>query len=169
MTSPLYPNSVGSERELLEAHMEFARETVINTVTGVSKAAGSIRLGTTATSLLGVLRHLTEDEYWWFQDRFAGIAYTDFRSSPEEPDGEFRIREEDTVDSLLQGYMQACENSRALVKNRALDDAAAHERPRDNKAPTLRWVYLHMIDETARHSGHLEIYRELLNAMEKPA
>ena len=163
MDAPLYPNSIGTERELLDAHLEFCRETILHSVSGITKEDGVKRLGPTATSVLGVLRHVTEDEHWWFQDRFAGIPYTDFRSSDEEPDGEFRIREEDTVESLIEGFKKACENSRQLVKDRSLDDLAAHARPRDNKQPSLRWVYLHMIDELARHSGHLQIYRELID------
>lgn len=159
-----YPQSIGTERELLDAHLEFAREMVIQSIEGISKEDGVKRLGPSATSLLGVLRHLTEVQYWWFQDRFAGIPYTDSRSSEEDRDGEFKIREEDTVESLIAGFNEACENSRLIVKDRSLDDLAAHARPRDNKQPSLRWVYLHMIDELARHSGHLQIYREILDA-----
>jgi hypothetical protein len=44
-----------------------------------------------------------------------------------------------------------------------LDDLSTKERPRDGAKPSLRWIYLHMIDETARHAGHLDIYRELLD------
>lgn len=163
MEAPKYPHSSGTERELLEAHIEFCRETVIYKVTGISKTDGVKRLGPTSTSVLGLLRHLTEVEYWWFQDRFAGIAFTGSRSSENAPDGEFDILETDSVESLLEGYQIACENSRAIAKGRSLDDEAQHLRPSDNKAPTLRWIYLHLIDETARHNGHLDIYRELLD------
>ena len=163
MDAPKYPGSFGTERELLESHIEFCREFVIYKVTGISKVAGVKRLGPTATSVLGILRHLTEVEHWWFQDRFAGIPYADSRSSEEDPDGEFKILETDTVESLLEGYKQACENSRQICSGRSLDDLAAHARPSDNLQPNLRWVYLHMIDETARHSGNIEIYRELID------
>ena len=163
MESPKYPLSVGTERDLLEQHLEFCRQTVIYKVTGISKENGVKRLGPTATSVLGVLRHLTEVEYWWFQDRLAGVEYTDARSSEHNPDGEFDIQETDTVDSLLAGYLSACENSRKFAAVRELDDLAAHARPRDNLQPSLRWIYLHMIDETARHAGHLDIYRELID------
>lgn len=163
MEPPKYPKSVGSEREILEAHLEFCRETVIYKVTGITKSDGVKRLGPTATSILGILRHLTEVEYWWFQDRFAGVPYTDFRSSEAEPDGEFIIQKTDTVESLLKGYIKACENSRSIAAGKSLDEVAHHPRPSDNMQPTLHWVYLHLIDETARHNGHLDIYRELLD------
>ncbi|MEI7540119.1 MAG: DinB family protein [Actinomycetes bacterium] len=163
MEAPKYPNSTGSERELLEAHIEFCRQTIIYKVSGVTKTDGIKRLGPTATSVLGLLRHLTEVEYWWFQDRFTGVAYTDSRSSEAEPDGEFMIADGDTVDSLLQGYKDACENSRNISLGKSLDDVAMHPRQSDNMQPSLRWIYLHLIDETARHAGHLDIYRELLD------
>ena len=163
MNAPEYPSSIGTERELLESHIEFCRAFVIYKVTGVSKEDGVKKLGPTATSVLGVLRHLTEVEHWWFQDRFEGIPYSESRSSEEDPDGEFKIIEEDTVESLLEGYKKACENSRQIARGRSLDDLAAHARTTDNLRPNLRWVYLHMIDETARHSGNIEIYRELID------
>ena len=163
MDAPIYPNSIGTERELLDAHLEFCRETILHSVAGISKEDGVKRLGPTATSVLGVLRHVTEDEYWWFQDRFAGIPYVDSRSSEEYRDGEFKIREDDTVESLIAGFKEACENSRRISKDRSLEDLATHARLSDNKQPSLRWVYLHMIDELARHSGHIQIYRELID------
>lgn len=163
MEPPKYPASIGTERELLEAHIEFCRQTVIYKVSGISKINGIKRLGPTSTSVLGLLRHLTEVEYWWFQDRFAGIPFTDSRSTDSEPDGEFIITETDTVESLIQGYEMACENSRHISKGISLDELAFHPRPSDNKAPSLRWIYLHLIDETARHAGHIDIYRELLD------
>lgn len=163
MEPPKYPLSVGTERDLLEQHLEFCRQTVIYKVTGISKEYGIKRLGPTATSVLGVLRHLTEVEYWWFQDRLAGIEYTESRMSEHNQDGEFEILETDTVESLLDGYRIACENSRVYAAEKNLNDLAAHARPRDNLRPSLRWIYLHMIDETARHAGHLDIYRELID------
>ncbi len=163
MEAPIYPQSTGTERELFDARLDYARESIIYAVHGIAKDDGVKRLGPSATSLLGVLRHVTEDEYWWFQDRFTGTSYPDSRFSDEEPDGEFRIREEDTVESLIVGFKEACENSRRIVKDRSLDDLAFHTRDRDKQQPSLRWIYLHMIDELARHSGHLQIYRELID------
>ena len=163
MEVPKYPQSTGTEREQLDSHLEYCRETVIYKISGITKEIGVKRLGPTASSLLGILRHLTEVEYWWFQDRFLGVPYTDLRSSQDDPDGEFKVHENDSVESLLQGYVAACENSREIALGRSLDDFAVHLRSQDNLAPSLRWIYLHLIDETARHNGHLDIYRELLD------
>jgi uncharacterized damage-inducible protein DinB len=162
MEAPKYPLSIGSERELLDSHLEFCRQTLIYKVTGITKSDGVKRLGPTSTSILGVLKHVTEVEYWWFQNRFLGETVSS-ESSIENPDGEFVVQEVETVASLLLAYESACENSRRIVKERSLDDQASFARPRDGIAPSLRWIYLHLIDEIARHNGQIDIYRELLD------
>jgi hypothetical protein len=63
----------------------------------------------------------------------------------------------------LEGYIKACENSRQVCVGKSLDELGTEPRPRDDAKPSLRWIYLHMIDETARHAGHLDIYRELID------
>jgi hypothetical protein len=163
MQSPRYPLSVGTERELLEQHLEFCRQTIIYKVTGISKDNGVKRLGPTSTSVLGILRHLTEVEYGWFHINFAGLEYNEGRYSDANPNGDFEILESDTVESLLEGYIKACENSRQVCVGKGLDELGTEPRPRDDAKPSLRWIYLHMIDETARHAGHLDIYRELID------
>jgi len=163
MQSPRYPLSVGTERELLEQHLEFCRQTIIYKVTGITKDNGVKRLGPTSTSVLGILRHLTEVEYGWFHINFAGLEYNEGRYSDANPNGDFEILESDTVESLLEGYIKACENSRQVCVGKRLDELGTEPRPRDDAKPSLRWIYLHMIDETARHAGHLDIYRELID------
>ena len=163
MHTPRYPLSVGTERELLEQHLEFCRQTIIYKITGITKDNGVKRLGPTSTSVLGILRHLTEVEYGWFHINFAGLEYNEGRYNDANPNGDFEILESDTVESLLEGYIKACENSRKVCVGKSLDELGTEPRPRDDAKPSLRWIYLHMIDETARHAGHLDIYRELID------
>jgi len=168
MTKPEYPASTGTEREILEAHLEHNRRTVRHKIEGISKELGVKRLGPTATSMLGVLKHLTEVEYWWFQDRLTGIDFVG-GSSQENPDGEFEVQDTENVESLLAEYDRACATAREICKKYKLEDEAFHVRKRDNKKPTLRWIYIHMIEEIARHNGHLDIYRELLDGVNDSA
>ena len=163
MEAPKYPLSIGTERELLEQHLEFCRQTIVYKVTGISKDNGVKKLGPTSTSVLGILRHLTEVEYGWFHINFAGLEYKEGRYSEANPNGDFEILESDTVESLLDGYIKACESSRKVCAGKSLDELGTEPRPRDDEKPSLRWIYLHMIDETARHAGHLDIYRELID------
>ena len=69
---------------------------------------------------------------------------------------------DDSLDSLLAAYAVACEESRAIAASTQLDDQAARAW-HGGRRPSLRWIYVHMIEELARHNGHLDIYRELLD------
>jgi len=150
------------EREMLEAHLEDTRETVVAKCAGISESDARRKLGPSNTSVAGILKHLTNVERWWFRRQLAGEENVAFDWSDSQIDLEFIISDDETMETLLTSYSQACEQSRAIAAGMDLDDVAV--RALDNgKRPSLRWVYLHMIDENARHNGHLDIYRELLD------
>ena len=69
-------------------------------------------------------------------------------------------RTRDTVERLLADYQEACAWSRATAAGHALDDVAPHFRMGE---VSLRWIYVYMIEETARHAGHADILREQLD------
>ncbi len=161
MTKPRYPPYTGTERELLESHLEHNRLAVRHKVEGLSRELATKRLSDTPTSVAGLVKHLTEVEGWWFR-RFLNGEDWHGRSTDENPDGEFDIGAEESVNSLLLEYEVACATSREICKNFNLEDLS--KRPyREDRSPSLRWIYLHMIEEIARHNGHLDIYRELLD------
>lgn len=161
MAKPKYPPFTGSERELLENHLEHNRLAVRHKVEGLSLELAKKRLGTTPTSTAGLVKHLTEVEGWWFCRIFNGEDWIG-NSTDENPDGEFDIGPDETVESLLDDYDAACEKSRTICRNSELDDVSKLPN-RNNQFPSLRWIYLHLIEEIARHNGHLDIYRELLD------
>ncbi len=161
MAKPKYPPFAGTERELLENHLEHNRLAVRHKVEGLSLELAKKRLGSTPTSVAGLVKHLTEVEGWWFR-RFLNGEDWSGSSTDENPDGEFEIGSDETIKSLLDAYDAACEISRTICKNFQLDDASKRLY-RGDHAPSLRWIYLHMIEEIARHAGHLDIYRELLD------
>ena len=161
MTKPKYPPFAGTERELLENHLEHNRLAVRHKVEGLSLELATKRLGDTPTSVAGLVKHLSEVEGWWFRHYLNAEVWTG-SSTEENPDGEFDINPEETLESLLDDYDKACESSREIAIKFQLDDLAL--RPvRGDLSPSLRWIYLHMIEEVARHNGHLDIYRELLD------
>ena len=161
MSKPQYPPIQGSERELLETHLEHNRLAVRHKVEGLCLDMAKKRLGSTPTCVAGLVKHLTEVEGWWFCRIFNGEDWTG-NSTDENPDGEFEIGPEETVESLLNEYDNACARSRAICEEYELDDISSLANSR-NEHPSLRWVYLHLIEEIARHAGHLDIYRELLD------
>ena len=152
----------GTEREMLEAHLDANREIAVVKVTGLTWERATQRLGPSATSAAGIVRHLTDVERFWFRRHLDGQDDVPFRWSDTEPDLEFEFGDSDTLEAVIADYRAACEESRQVASRYQLEDQLT--RPEDSgNRPSLRWVLCHMIDETARHNGHLDIYRELLD------
>lgn len=157
-------SETGSERHILEAHLDENRETVVRKCTGLSWDDATRRLGTTPTSVAGILKHLIDVERWWFRHQLAGEAGVPFSWSDDDEDLEFEMSDTDTLDGLVAEYLVACGESRGVAAVHELDDRIRRTVGwLDGARPSLRWVYVHMIEETARHNGHLDIYRELLD------
>ena len=152
----------GTEREMLEAHLDGNREVVVLKVRGLSWELATRRLGPSATSAAGIVRHLTDVERFWFRHHLDGQDGVPFRWSDTEPDLEFEFDETDSLESVIADYLAACDESRQVAARYELDDQMLRPEASGNR-PSLRWILVHMHDETARHNGHLDIYRELLD------
>ena len=152
------PENAG-ELETLTGFLEYFRATVVMKASGLSDAQGAKQLLPSITTVSGLVRHLTDVERFWFQVRMDGQQGLPMAWSDEDPDGDFRVSEEDSLASLIADYESACAQSRAVLANFELDDlcrGSVRER-------SVRWVLVHMIEETGRHCGHLDILRELLD------
>lgn len=148
------------ERELLGGFLDWYREVVQHKVEDLTLEDASQVRTPTGVSLLGIVRHLTCVEQGWFRDQFAGEV-------PEEPGehdnaAEFLLGPDDTVPSVLAGYRDEIGRSRRIAAQAALDAISTREHPIFGGV-SLRWVLVHMIEETARHAGHLDILREQLD------
>jgi uncharacterized damage-inducible protein DinB len=152
----------GSERHILEGHLESNRATVVRKVDGLTWEQATQRLGPTPTSMAGVVKHLINVERWWFRHILAGEAEVPFDWSDDAPDVEFAFAPQDSLESLITAYEAACAEARKVAERYDLTDQAARGW-RGQRHPSLRWIYVHMIEELARHNGHLDIYRELLD------
>lgn len=155
--------AVADERTTLEVFLDYYREAVKAKVRGVSEENARRRLVSSATTLAGLLKHLCRVEVSWFQHRLAQIASEDLpalRWIDDDPDGDFRVAPHETVESLIATYDQQCARSRHTAARFSLDDVVPHPRLGE---VSLRWIYVHMIEETARHAGHADILREQLD------
>jgi Protein of unknown function (DUF664) len=155
---PLAPDemvSAGAEREVLETFLDLYREIIRRKVTGVSETDLRRRLVPSPTTLAGIIKHLTGVEREWFQLGLAQRSADEIGGIPDN-DG-WLVGGAETADSLIADYDRACAASREVAADLGLDDAAAH--PRLGQV-SLRWVYVHLIEETARHAGHADILRE---------
>lgn len=152
----------GSERHILEAHLDANRATVVRKVSGLTWEQATRRLGPSATSAAGVLKHLIDVERWWFRRNLGAEDDVPFSWSDTEPDLEFEFGPDDTLDTLIAEYGRACDESRTIAARFELTDQIRAPREGEPRS-SLRWVYVHMIEEVARHNGHLDIYRELID------
>ncbi|MFJ3902259.1 DinB family protein [Streptomyces sp. NPDC090025] len=155
--------SAWDERTQLTTFLDYTRNIARAKCYGVS--AENARKAILPTSPLmtvnGVINHLRWVEYYWFQVVFLGeedlAPITD-----EDPDGEMRIAVDFPLTQLLDEYAEQSARYRELVAATDLDQRAV--RPiRDGRHVDLRWILLHLTEETARHNGHLDILRELLD------
>ena len=149
---PLAPDErvrAGSEREVLATFLDLYRGIVAGKLAGLGEQDARRRLVPSATTLLGLVKHLAGVEREWF-----GAV---LRQMPPAPGDGFELGPEDTVAGVLADYRAACDESRAAAEAHHLDDAVPHWRL---GSVSLRWIYVHMIEETARHAGHADILRE---------
>jgi uncharacterized damage-inducible protein DinB len=149
-----------AEREMLEAWLEFHRTTLQLKCEGLGDEERKRRsIPTSLLTLHGLVRHMAEVEHWWFvrvlDEHLDDAPYF---ASKEAPDADLWPLDAAVFDDDLATFHAACERSRALAKARSLDDVGVHPR----LGPcSLRWVYVHMIEEYARHNGHADFLREL--------
>jgi uncharacterized damage-inducible protein DinB len=149
----------GDEKAMLSAFLDRYRETVLWKLDGLTKEQASARLVPSASTLLGIVKHLAYVERSWFPIYFAGgpVNYPWPEDEPDQ-DIDFRVSPSDTIESISALYQQEIARSREIVAGASLDDLSKEQ---DRGPRTLRWIMVHMIEETARHAGHADILREL--------
>jgi uncharacterized damage-inducible protein DinB len=155
--------AVADERTVLETFLDGYREAVVRKVRGVSEEDARRRLVGSATTLGGIVKHLRWVELNWFQRVLAGRPQTDLPTPPwtdEDPDADFRLEPDEPLEQVIAEYQAECAGSRQVAAGRALDDTGQHRRM---GKVSLRWIYVHMIEETARHAGHADILREQID------
>jgi hypothetical protein len=147
------------ERTLLSGFLDWNRAVVEHKVEGLSFEDASRVMTPTGLSPLGVVAHLAAAEVGWFAETFAGEAVDPMW----EDHGSFRLRTTDSVESVISEYRDACARSRTIAAAAPSLDAlsALVDDLRGNVS--LRWIHVHMIEETARHAGHLDLMREQID------
>jgi len=155
------PEFLLDERAMLEGWLEFHRLTLQLKCERVDDAGRKQRpVPTSLLSLHGLVRHMAEVERNWFQRVLAEDAsakpiwFTD-----SEPDGDLAPLDDAEWDADLAMWQAQCEISRAIAATRDLDDTGM----RHGKPCSLRWIYVHMIEEYARHNGHADLIREIVD------
>lgn len=151
---PAFPSGNPDERELLLTWLGYLRGAIVRKVAGLSDEAARWRPDGKLISLLGIVNHLTHVEWRWIEGGMLGREV----SRTEE---EFSPGPELTVADALAAYRE-----RAMFTDAAVRSMPSLAQPcRDGDNTDLRWVLLHLINETARHAGHADATRELLDGV----
>lgn len=155
----------GDERTALVQRLDQYRTIVAAAVADLRWDQASRRLlPATDMTIAGIVKHLAWAEDRWFQGRLLGSAMPPpwDRPGADDPDQSMRLAPGDSVASIVELYETACRRSRhATASCAALDHVAAV--PSFGVGPVnLRWILVHMIEETARHAGHLDVLRDAL-------
>ena len=154
------PAFVLAEREMLEAWLEFHRTTLLLKCEGVADAQRKARpLGTSKLSLHGLVRHMAEVERNWFRRVLLREPTAPIWSDPAVEDSELVPLDDAVWESDLAVWEAECDASRAAAAGRDLEETGI----RHGKPCSLRWIYVHMIEEYARHNGHADLIREMID------
>lgn len=145
----------------LTSFLDYFRDVVLHKLEGVDPPGLRATLvPSPGTTLGGIINHLTHVERWWFQEVYGGAAL-EYPWSADDPDGDFRVPPHATAELLIAAYRDACARSReAVAAEPDLDRQVVRPGSTSGRTVSLRWILVHMIEETARHAGHLDLLRE---------
>ncbi|MEQ4302373.1 DinB family protein [Plantactinospora sp. B6F1] len=152
---------VADERTMLEGWLDFHRQTLLTQCAGLT--AEQLRTASVEPSkltLLGLVRHCAFVERYWFRQQFARLDVPPLYATEAQPDRDFDDLDGADPAADLGTLRAEIELARQAVAGRSLDDTFVSRRDNDI---SLRWVYLHMIEEYARHNGHADLIRERLD------
>jgi uncharacterized damage-inducible protein DinB len=160
------------ERTMLTAFLDYHRATLAWKASGLTQAELSQTIPSSSLTIGGLVKHMALVEDSWFIEDFLGQPMPEPWASVDweaDRDWEFHTAADDTPEELLAQYAESCARSRAIVTAaKSLDDravATARHGPEQGQPFTLRWILLHMIEETARHNGHVDLIRESIDGL----
>ena len=154
------PPESGDERAMLEGFLDFHRGTMLWKVSGLTgEQLATASIEPSALTLLGLIRHAALNERWWFRRRAMQEDVEEVYDLSDNPDAELLELDPARYEEDLAIFQAEIEAARAAVKDVPLD----HTFDFDGSPMTLRWVFLHMIEEYARHNGHADLLRERID------
>ena len=146
------PRLAATELETLLTLLQYQRDSLIRKVDGVDEVAARQSPVGSGTTLLWLLKHLAQAEIRWVVIRFAAL-------DAALPDG--TVQPHDTTASVIADYRAASAQADAVARTAGLDELCRADDSGD--LVNLRWVLAHLLEETARHAGHADILRELID------
>ena len=155
------PPETAGERATLDGFLDWQRQTLLWKCAGLSPEQLRARpLPSTNLSLIGLVRHLAAVERSWFRQDVDGQDVPSLHYTDAEPDLDIDPPADTDTHTDLATWTAEVASCRAAVRDRDLDDTFLNPR---GKPMTVRWVYVHMIEEYARHNGHADLIRQAID------
>lgn len=155
-----------SERDALGQYLDYQRETILLKADGLTRQQLGQKIPTSDLTLAGILYHLALNEESWLEVRFLGLPEREDWQGIDweaDPDYEFRTALAREPDWLRRRYREACDRARQAAASADSLDQLSVDTLSDGERFTLRWVLLHLIEETARHAGQADLLREAID------
>ncbi len=154
------PVRVADERMMYQGWLDFHRGTLLWKGAGLTdEQLKTASVSPSRMTLLGLLRHMAEVERWWFRTKAAGLTLPDLYSPADDENGDFDNVVDAVVDHDVATFTAECQAADEAVRAMSLEDTFEGR----NGLISLRWVYVHMIEEYARHNGHADLLRERID------
>jgi uncharacterized damage-inducible protein DinB len=163
------PPIAGDEIATLLGFLDYQRATLAWKCSGLDAAGLAAKTAASSITLGGMLKHLANVEDYWFSRRLLGRPpqpIWDAADWDADPDWDWHPGAEDTPERLRTLWQDAVARSRSLVAGAVADgglERIARKPWADGRAPSLRWILVHMIEEYARHNGHADFLRESID------
>jgi uncharacterized damage-inducible protein DinB len=154
------------ERTVLTTMLDYVRDTVHVKCAGLTdeQARRAPLPGSPLTTISGLVSHVRWVDYYWIRVVLLGEEKHS-PSTADDPDAEMRLALEIPIARLLAEYRASSEQLRRLVAPMDLDTPSQGTLSWRKEPVTLRWVLFHLIEETARHNGHIDILREMADGV----
>jgi uncharacterized damage-inducible protein DinB len=147
------------EKTTLLAALQSHRDVMLWKLEGLSDKEIRRAMVPSGTSLLGLVKHLANAEYGWFCETF-GRPTEPLTDISQDPEADMRAAEGETTEEIVAFYRRAWAAADAAILELPLDETGTSY---SDKTVSLRWVLVHMIEDTVRHAGHADILRELID------
>lgn len=147
------PIELADERTTLVAYLDYLRESIVLKLEGVDDDDARRPLVPSGTSLQRLVDHLIDVDQYWFHLVLAGEPDIDFVGDTPSP----------SPAAAVARYRAVTARSNELVERCSDMEQPSAKETFDGRRPTLRWILVHMVEETGRHAGHADIIRELID------
>jgi uncharacterized damage-inducible protein DinB len=151
----------GAEKESLVSALDRHRDVVLWKIKGLDDEQLRRPMTPTGTNLLGLVKHLASVEYGWFCEPF-GFTTEPLPFAEDDPDADLRVAPDETTAEIVAFYRRARAAADTAIAATDLDTLGTSWW---GEAVSMRWVLIHMLEEVARHAGHIDILRELIDGM----